>query len=465
MNQLEKYRNNILLKCLVGSHCYGLAHEASDEDFRGIFILPESDYKEQDSRLIINKPFLNQINDEKNNEVYYELKRFLELLSQGNPNCVEILFLEKEFYKIKNPILTPIFLNKRIFLNKKFANSLLGFIDSQIKKATGANKKSFNPVDKELKTPLDFCYLVSNKNKSITTPLKNFLAKNNIKQQACGISKIPHTRDNYNLFHDKKQQRLFFDVNIFGKIELEIRRKFKLKKGLFYKGIELEDKSSNMLRLSEIPLHEKSIAQFTFNAQSYTDYLNDYHQYWNWVKERNEDRYIQNQLASKGYDTKNMSHCYRLLMMLEYYLDNNTLKVDAQDKETIWKIKAGDFIYGDLIKIINEKYKNLKERIKNSNLENGCDINLLNEIEINIRNNYYSIKKVKIIPEDKRKKSPYKDNHGQEIFEGDIIGTYCYNKSQSHKVEFTEEDGWRAGGYKIDSIYFMGGGKYFKILI
>jgi hypothetical protein len=454
MTQLEQYRNNVLLKCLVGSHCYGLAHEKSDEDFRGIFILPESDYEKQDSRLLIHTPFLNQIQDEKNNEVYYELKRFLELLSQGNPNCVEILFLEKEFYKIKNPILIPLFKDKKLFLNKKFANALLGFIDSQIRKATGANKKSFNPVDKELKTPLDFCFLVSNKNKSITTPLKEFLVKNNIKQQACGISKIPSTRDNYNLFHDKKQQRLFFDVNIFGKVELSIRKKFNLKKGLHYKGIELEDKSSNMLRLSEIPKGEKSIAQFTFNAQSYTDYLNDYHQYWNWVKERNEDRYIQNQLASKGYDTKNMAHCYRLLKMLEYYLDNNNLVVDAQDKETIWKIKEREFVYEDLIKIINEKYQTLKNRIKEADIANDCDINILNNIEIDIRRNYYN----------KRKKSPYKDNHGQEIYEGDTVSTYCDNKIKTHIVKYSEYDGWRAGGYKLNAIYFVGGGKDFKIV-
>lgn len=461
MNQLEQYRNNVLLKCLVGSHCYGLAHDKSDEDFRGIFILPESDYNKQDSRLLINQPFLNQIQDEKNNEVYYELKRFLELLSQGNPNCVEILFLEKEFYKIKNPILAPIFEQKQIFLNKKFANSLLGFIDSQIRKATGANKKSFNPVDKELKTPLDFCFLVSTKNKSITTPLKEFLTKNNIKQQACGISKIPSTRDNYNLFHDKKQQRLFFDVNLFGKAELAFRRKFNLKKGLHYKGIELENKSSNMLRLSEIPKGEKSIAQFTFNAQSYTDYLNDYHQYWNWVKERNEDRYIQNQLASKGYDTKNMAHCYRLLKMLEYYLDNNNLVVDAQDKETIWKIKEGEFVYEDLIKIINEKYQTLKVRIKESIIMNDCDINILNKIEIDIRRNYYNIQDSIF---DKRKKSPYKDNHGQEIYEGDTVSTYYNNKIKTHIVKYSEYDGWRAGGYNLYDIYFTGGGKDFKII-
>ncbi len=388
---INRYKDNIILKCLVGSHCYGISHEKSDKDYRGIFVLPENEYDLMDSRLLIHNPYLPQISSDGNDETFYELKRFLELTHQGNPNCIEILFLEDEFYDIKSDITKEIFDNKQIFLNKKFANSLLGFIDSQIRKATGANKKSFNPVAKELKTPLDFCYvLVNNNRKMISKPLKKYLDDNGINQQACGISSIPNTRDNYNLFHDKKQQRLFFDEPTFlSKIELSIRKKFDIKKGLGYKGIELEDKSSNMLRLSNIPKNGKAICQFTFHAQSYTDYLNDYHEYWNWVAKRNDNRYVENQLANKGYDTKNMAHCYRLLKMLEFFLENNILKVDAEDKETIWKIKRGEFEYKELIQIINDKYKSLKKKIEISNLSENCDIKVLDNIERNIRYRYY----------------------------------------------------------------------------
>ena len=35
---IEKYKNNIILKCLVGSHCYGISHEKSDKDYRLILV-------------------------------------------------------------------------------------------------------------------------------------------------------------------------------------------------------------------------------------------------------------------------------------------------------------------------------------------------------------------------------------------------------------------------------------------
>ena len=388
---LDKYKENILLKCLVGSHCYELNHEKSDEDYRGIFILPKYEYESMDNRKISFIPYLNQINDEKNNEVYYELKRFIELLTQGNPNCIEILFLDDKYYKIKHIILKELFDNKEQFLNKTFANSLLGFIQSQIRKAKGSNKKSFNPIDKKIKTPLDFCYVLQKNNrKIISLPLKDFLSKNKINQLSCGISQIPNTRDNYNLFWDRKQQRLFFNnKNIFNELELFIRKKFNLKKSLGYKGIELDENRSNSLRLSKIPLKEKYVCQFSFQNQAYNDYLKNYNEYWNWVRERNEQRYIDNKLASKGYDTKNLSHCWRLLKMLEYFLDNNILKITAVDKSTIFKIKSGYYEYDYLIDKINVLYEECKIKLNNSNLPINCNILLTNRIEKNIRNLYY----------------------------------------------------------------------------
>lgn len=55
------------------------------------------------------------------------------------------------------------------------------------------------------------------------------------------------------------------------------------------------------------------------------------------------------------------------------------------------------------------------------------------------------------------------DNHGNELYEGDIVQTWCYNKLQNHIIEWTRE-GFKAGGYHLDSIYFKGGGDAFKVI-
>ena len=61
------------------------------------------------------------------------------------------------------------------------------------------------------------------------------------------------------------------------------------------------------------------------------------------------------------------------------------------------------------------------------------------------------------------KNTGHKDNHGNRIFYGDTVQTYCFNEYKKHKVY--EEDGIaHAGGYKLNSIYFAGGGKAFKVV-
>ena len=39
----------------------------------------------------------------------------------------------------------------------------------------------------------------------------------------------------------------------------------------------------------------------------------------------------------------------------------------------------------------------------------------------------------------------------------------AYNKERAHEVKLTRE-GWMAGGYHIDTAYFQGGGKPFKVI-
>ena len=63
-----------------------------------------------------------------------------------------------------------------------------GITLSQIKKAKGLKKKIINPVEKQLKTILSFCY-VNHENGSI--PLNKFLENYNWNQENCGLINIP----------------------------------------------------------------------------------------------------------------------------------------------------------------------------------------------------------------------------------------------------------------------------------
>ncbi len=70
---IEDLRNKgcIIFECITGSRAYGLALPHSDTDIKGVFILPKSQYYGLD--------YIAQINNESNDEMFYELGRFIEL--------------------------------------------------------------------------------------------------------------------------------------------------------------------------------------------------------------------------------------------------------------------------------------------------------------------------------------------------------------------------------------------------
>jgi len=93
-----EYGETILATYLVGSRAYGTATSESDEDYRGIFILPRTAY------LSIREP-VNQVSDERNNTTYYTLKRFLELAASANPNIIEMLFMPSDCRVFEAPLM------------------------------------------------------------------------------------------------------------------------------------------------------------------------------------------------------------------------------------------------------------------------------------------------------------------------------------------------------------------------
>jgi len=86
MNLIDlKNSNRIIFECVAGSHLYNLNVKSSDEDTRGVYLNPSTEYL----GLIEPEP---QIDDTKHDVVYYSLKRFFDLMKKSNPNIIELVF-------------------------------------------------------------------------------------------------------------------------------------------------------------------------------------------------------------------------------------------------------------------------------------------------------------------------------------------------------------------------------------
>ena len=81
---------NYIVKTLLGSRGYGLAVPDSDFDRRGVFIHTEV------SKIIGLQRFDHQNQKVgENDEVYYEVRHFLNQLKSGNTTALELLFCER----------------------------------------------------------------------------------------------------------------------------------------------------------------------------------------------------------------------------------------------------------------------------------------------------------------------------------------------------------------------------------
>lgn len=325
--QEVKDRGLMLFETISGSRAYGTHKPTSDTDYRGVFILPIEN--------LLGYDYVPQVNDDTNDITYYEIGRFLDLLQTQNPNIIELFNMPEENILYKHPLFDEILQYKEQFLSQICKDSFGGYAISQIKKARGLNKKIVNPIDKEKKSILDFCYVIVGYK---TIPLKEFLNNSGYQQKYCGIVNVDYARDTYALFYDH--------TRIIG-----------------YRGITNDDDTSNEVRLSSIPKGEEPVATMIYNKDGYTKYCKDYKEYWDWVDKRNDDRYNTNQEHGKGYDcyddektmflTKNGWKYYDQINDNDYLgtINQNTLKLE-------WEkfIERYESLYNGLIYNFENRY-------------------------------------------------------------------------------------------------------------
>lgn len=348
LEQLLAEPAHLLLKCISGSRAQGLNLPTSDTDIKGIFVLPQQQ--------LYGFSSIPQLSNETNDEVYFEIGRFIELLSKNNPNILELLGTPEESILFRHPLMSLI--KPADFLSKLCKDTFAGYAATQVKKARGLNKKIHKPIDAEKKTVLDFCYVVEG-NGSIA--VREWLTTRSYKQEDCGLTNLPHFKDVYLLYHQP---------------ELKL------------KGI-ISGENANDVLLSTIPKGVQPTAVMNFNKDGYSVYCKEYAEYWEWVEKRNEERYQNTLTHGKNYDAKNMMHTFRLLNMAEEIATEHKVIVHRKDREHLLSIRRGEFEYEDLLKMVDEKLVQIEDAYLHSDLPDKPDEQKAEEILITIREKFY----------------------------------------------------------------------------
>ncbi|MCU0433271.1 MAG: nucleotidyltransferase domain-containing protein [Bacteroidia bacterium] len=345
----DHIRPHLLFECISGSQAYGTQISTSDIDLKGVYVLPPQAF--------YSLEFAEQVNSADNNCMYYELRKFTELLAKNNPNMLELLATPEDCVRFRHPLLTAY--KPVLFLSKLAKDSFAGYAMTQIRKARGLNKKILNPVPEQRKSILDFCYILSGQG---TITLQSFLSARGYTQNECGLSALPHAREMYALYHDTECS---------------------------FKGI-VNSEASLDVALSSIPEGLEPVAYLSFNKDGYSKYCKDYKSYRQWEENRNEARYENTIGHGKNYDAKNMMHTFRLLDMAIEIGRSGQIVVRRPNRDFLLDIRAGKFEYNELLDMAEQKLVEVEQVFQTSSLPDEPDLGKVNELLIGVRTQYYS---------------------------------------------------------------------------
>jgi len=340
----------LLFECVAGSRAYGTDHPESDTDLRGVFVAPQS--------LFYGLDEIQQVSDANNDETYYEIGRFIELLAKNNPNILELLYMPQDCVRFRSPLMDRIRLE--MVLSKRCQATFAGYAMAQVRKARGLNKKIVNPMEGPRRTALSFCHVVEGQG---SLPLVEWLAERDLDIDRIGAVNVPHMRELHALFFDGDGS-------------------------LGYRGIFGSEESAEVL-CSSVEREVEPIGWMQFNLDAYKRHVREYAEYLKWLANRNESRYAANVAHGRNYDSKNLMHTFRLLAMASEIAREGKLRVRRTDAEELLRIKAGEYEYDDLIARAEEQVEKIAGLYAASDLPEEPDREGLVEALVEIRREHY----------------------------------------------------------------------------
>lgn len=324
-----KIPNNfkLLSEFITGSNLYGCATKDSDIDIRGVFIASEEYYY---GFLNSIRQFQSKNDDDKE---YHEIREFLKLALNNNPNIIEYLFIPESKYLVKSSEWDEIISNRKYFISKKCKFTFSGYAWSQLHRIKRHRGWLLNPPKKKPERK-DFGLLEKR-----STLSKDQIGAFNI-LLAMYLEEIRE-------FHSLKEQLL----------QMEETKNFKVMTQQMRTPMNLEAVKT-MIPISDNFLEALQKEKAYMNAKAHWD------AYLHWHRNRNIRRA---EMESKfGWDVKHGSHIFRLMSEGEELLMTGKLTFPRPDADFLLGIKNGALSYERAIELVEGYDKKFDKLYKES---------------------------------------------------------------------------------------------------
>lgn len=337
----------LIFSAISGSRLYGTSTKDSDYDERGVFI-PDYRY----FLGFVNR--IEQFEDKESDTTYFEIRKFLHLACENNPNIIELLFVPNSKMRFCTKEWEEIINNRQYFLSKKSKFTFAGYAHSQFNRIKLHRRWLLNPPTKQPERK-DFGLLEHR-----STLTKDQIGAFNIL--------LALKLENIKEFHPLRKQLE----------EMNETRDFK---SLCQQFREVDKDSLQEI----IPITDEFI-EIIQKENAYAQASHEWNLYQNWKKNRNPERAI---LEEKyGFDTKHGSHLIRLISEGEELLMKGTITFPRPDAEFLLEVKNGKYKYDELSNILENYDKKFDEMYELSILPHKADRQKVDELCIRIIENF-----------------------------------------------------------------------------
>ncbi len=328
-----------ILLTVAGSRAYGIHRPDSDVDVKGVAIPPRRYFLgfaqkfeqcDDSGRLFFALPLLNDVEraasaDTKLEGAIYELRKFMALAAENNPNILDALFCRDEEVRLITPLGEKLRAHRDMFLSARAKHTYSGYATAQLKRIKGHRKWLLEPP-KSRPTRAEF-----------GLPEHTLIPSD---QLAAAAAKVQKRIDGWELDFTGMQPATG--------VELQARIAEELAEIRSAAGLGTVEELKWLAAARLVGLDE-NLVNVMQRERDYEAAARHYRQYEDWRKLRNVVRSALE--ADHGYDTKHAAHLVRLLRMGREILETGQVNVwrGGIDADELRAIRAGAWEYDRLV--------------------------------------------------------------------------------------------------------------------
>jgi predicted nucleotidyltransferase len=349
IGNLDWLRERTIYLTRHGSQCYGTSTPASDLDIRGIAIAPKEYY------LGMTNNF-EQATSKDPDLVIFELRKFLKLASECNPNAIEIIFTDEQDHFHVSKIGQMLLDSRKFFLSKRVKFTFQGYANAQMKRILTHRRWLLNPITHQ---PTREEFGLPSRT---VIPTDQIMAANAAVKRRC---------DEWN-WHEME--------SLTPSVRQEIQDEFlrRITEITNWSVEEVDDKiwlaAANSLGFST------NFIEFLDKERLYTNRLRDWQHFNDWEKNRNPARA---ELEAKfGFDCKHAMHLVRLSRCCKELMTDGIMRVRRPDAEELLSIRNGAWTFFELMEWFDKQTKEIDTLYASSPLPNTPNMKKISELSI-----------------------------------------------------------------------------------